>query len=76
MSSDVVRRCRDGKLFKASYPPEWNDGDAVVALLGGKPIFYFIPVKKAPWWQFWRRYRPTGGEPWTDAGPADFEPVL
>lgn len=77
----IVRRRRDGKLFKASYPPEWKTlegsaaGDAVIGIMGRAQPFYFIPVEKAPWWQFWRRYQPTGGEPWTDAGPADFDVV-
>lgn len=77
--SKIVKRRSDGKLFKPGYPPEWKalersaTGMAVIGIVGRARPFYFIPVEKAPWWQFWRRWRPTGEPAWTDAGPADFD---
>jgi hypothetical protein len=52
----VARRRVDGALFRASYPPDWGDGDAIADTLKPGHRFYFIGIEYVPrpWWKFWQ----------------------
>jgi len=62
---DVMDLCRSkatGKMFRPSYPDDWDDADAIAACIIGRIEFYFCGVSWQPrkWWQFHGRWVDTG----------------
>lgn len=73
---ELIRRKSDGKLFEASYPDSYDEGQAIADCLMGKATFYFreiVPAKKR-WWQWKQRWLRTG-EIWQPESGKEFEIV-
>ncbi len=53
--NQLIIRTNDKKIFLASYPSEWNDGDSIVNIITGKVKWYFREIiEKSKWgFRFW-----------------------
>lgn len=68
----LARRKSDGKVFKPSFPDNYNEAAALAELFSGKAGWYFRGVEKRPWLFFFCRWAETG-EIWEPKEGHEFE---
>lgn len=57
----LIVRVSDGKLFEASCPDNYTDGQCFADLLSGKELYFFREVVRNPKrWMFWKKWVHTG----------------